>query len=236
MENIPILSGGDMKTSDTLLAMLLGVIATVLLSGCYCYAVRYDGPYEGRVIDAETGQPIEGVVVLGVWYEEYPTVAGAMHKFHDAKETVTDKNGEFLIRGMGLELLSNVIPMDVLFFKAGYGHIGMGPWSGLKSMGRTGEYEETYDPVKNIRVKKILYNPKKQVKWEGNKAIIPLQKLTMEERKRQAIPDIYVEKRVIEKTSSGVLVHSLFIPKNIKQSSERFKKDGMNKFQLIIFS
>jgi hypothetical protein len=28
------------------------------------------GPYRGRVIDAETKQPLEGAVVLGVWAHE----------------------------------------------------------------------------------------------------------------------------------------------------------------------
>ena len=130
------------------------------------YAIRYDGPYEGRVIDADTGEPIEGVVILGVWYKALFSPAGATHKFHDAQEAVTDMNGEFSITGLGFEVFSNVEPMNVLIFKAGYEYIGMGPWRGLK--------------------KDLLL--RKKIKWEGDKAIVPLRKLTLEERNKQGSP------------------------------------------------
>ena len=131
-----------------------------------CYAARIDGPYDGRVIDADTGRPIEGVVVLGTWDRETPTPAGAVHHYYDATETVTDKNGEFKIKGFGLLILSDVIPMDVLIFKAGYEYWGLGPWSGLKKG----------------------YLSSKKVRWEGKKAIIPLRKLTREERRKNVPP------------------------------------------------
>src|SRR4030043_303076 len=101
-------------------------ILMVLATFTCAYGIRYDGPYSGRVIDADTGAPVEGVVVLGVWNTEQITPGGAVHNFHDARETVTDKNGEFEIPGKGLMLLSNVTPMDVLIFKAGYEHMRRG--------------------------------------------------------------------------------------------------------------
>ena len=143
-----------------------------LLQGCI-YAVRYDGTYNGKVIDADTGQPLEGTVVLGVWYTVLPTVAGGVSSYYDAKETLTDKNGEFEIPGMGLRVMSNLAPMDVLIFKAGYEHISTS-WESLKES-------------------KYLIQ-KMKIRWEGNKAIIPLKKLTMEERgkriiSRPSVPD-----------------------------------------------
>ncbi|MFZ3137176.1 MAG: carboxypeptidase-like regulatory domain-containing protein [Thermodesulfovibrionales bacterium] len=139
-------------------AIIKIIVIFILLQGC-TYAVRYDSDYRGRVIDADTGEPIEGMVVLGTWYNEYSGVAGAVHTFYDARETVTDKNGEFSIPGIGI---TNVTPMDILIFKTGYEY-DSGSWEGLK--------------------KSSFY--KKKIKWEGNKAIIPLRKLTMEERKKQ---------------------------------------------------
>jgi len=159
-----------------ILLAFINFLGVIIFIGC-ASAVRYDGPYEGRVIDADTGQPIEGVVVLGVWNKEYPTPGGAVHEFYDARETVTDKNGEFSIPGMGLEILSNVTPMDVLIFKTGYRYLES-TWRGLKV--------------------DILLS--KKIKWEGNKAIIPLKKLTMEERKKQGTPsfpsEAYKEKKM----------------------------------------
>lgn len=154
----------------------VGIIFVILMiSGC-AYGIRYDGPYSGRIIDAETGQPIEGAVVLGVWYREIVTPGGATHNFYDAKETVTDKNGEFTIAGQGLLVLSNVIPMDVLIFKAEYEYLES-PWESLK--------------------KSEYLIQKMKIKWEGEKAIIPLKKLTMEERKKRwtpSRPNIPIEK------------------------------------------
>ena len=158
--NFAINEGENMKKLSFVL--MLNILLILLTSSCVS-AVRYEGPYKGRVIDADTGEPIEGVVILGVWNKEYPTPGGAVHKFHDARETKTDKNGEFSIQGMGVEILSNVIPMDVLIFKAGYEHIGMGPWASFK---------------KSSHFRKII-------KWEGNRAIIPLKKWTIEERKNR---------------------------------------------------
>jgi len=151
------------KVFSVVILNILMVLATFTCA----YGIRYDGPYSGRVIDADTGAPVEGVVVLGVWNTEQITPGGAVHNFHDARETVTDKNGEFEIPGMGLKILGNVTPMDVLIFKAGYEHIGMSSWASLK--------EDL-----------IL---RKKIKWEGKKAIIPLKKLTMEERRKKRDPD-----------------------------------------------
>lgn len=92
---------------------------------------------------------------------------GATHSFYDAQETVTDKNGNFHIEGMGLKILINVTPMDVLIFKAGYEYLGS-PWESLKKS-------------------KYLIE-KRKIKWEGNKAIIPLKKLTREERRKNIPP------------------------------------------------
>lgn len=141
------------------------IIIFYLASLSSCYAARVDGPYEGKIIDAETGQPIEGVVILGTWYTVTITPGGGVHNFYDAQETVTDKNGDFRIKGLGLKILSNIEPMDALIFKAGYEY-DSGSWRSFK--------EGTIS---------------KKYKWDGNKVIIPLKKLTMEERKKQGSPD-----------------------------------------------
>jgi len=147
---------------NKLMIILIGIL--VFLPGC-TYAVRYDGPYTGKIIDADTGQPIEGVVILGTWYTAQFSPAGATHNFYDAEEAVTDKNGEFSISGKGVRILSNLEPMNILIFKVGYEYLDV-PWVSLK--------------------KDILLKDK--IKWEGDKAIIPLKKLTMEDRKKQGSP------------------------------------------------
>jgi hypothetical protein len=62
--------------------------------------------------------------------------------------------------------MSNLAPMHFMIFKAGYEHIGSAHWASLK-------------------VDELL---SKKIKWEGDKPIIPIKKLTMEERKKHGPP------------------------------------------------
>ena len=155
-----------MKTKYSYLCVL---IILLFQSGCL-YIARYDGPYHGKVVDAQTREPIEGVVVLGTWSVQHVNVAGGYHTYYDARETVTDKNGEFLIPGQGLRVMSGLEKMSVLIFKSGYQNIGSLAWDSIK----------------------IAY--KDEIKWEGEMPIFPIKKLTMEERKKrlfgkESVPD-----------------------------------------------
>jgi hypothetical protein len=149
------------RVLKVVLFLLLVVISVA------CSPIRYDGPYKGRVIDAETRQPIESAVVLGVWYKELPSPGGSVGSYFDAQETLTDKNGDFELKGQGLQILSTVSGMHVLIFKAGYEYVGMGMWESLKIDGG------------------LMHN---KAAWEGDRAIIPIRKLTMEERKKSHGP------------------------------------------------
>lgn len=86
---------------------------TNAFSGGFLY--HSDGPYKGKVIDLETGKPIEGSVVAGVWV--------LTHRFCDAKETVTDKNGEFILpKGSCFSFwpFTKIDFPEVVVFKPGY--------------------------------------------------------------------------------------------------------------------
>ena len=141
-------------------AVRIVCIAVLLMGGGCTSTFRIDGPYRGKVVDAETREPLEGVVVLGVWNKVYPNVAGTTSDFYDSIELLTDKNGEFKIPGKGLLLFSFLDEMDVIIFKSGYSQFGFGPWSDFKT--RTGG---------------------KFVKWDGDKAVFLLRKKSYEERK-----------------------------------------------------
>ena len=144
--------------------LIIALFLLTIFAGCT--PVRYENDYQGKIIDADTGKPIEKVVVLGVWSKAYPTPGGAAHEFYDAREAVTDKNGEFTIPGMGLLILSNIESMRVLIFKAGYEYLGLWSWK---------PFIENAIPNKNIQ-------------WEGDMAIIPLKKLSMKERMKVGDP------------------------------------------------
>ena len=159
--------------------LLISVMIVSLQTGCL-YVARYDGPYNGKVVDQETREPIEGAVVLGTWYTETPTLAGAVHYYYDAREALTDKKGEFSIPGQGLRIMSRLLPMSVLIFKAGYQYIGSVSWGSIK----------------------IAYS--EEIKWEGDKPIFPLKKLTMEERKKQ-----HADKETIPDNKQRLLIKEL---------------------------
>lgn len=146
-----------MKTKLILIFILM---ILSLQTGCL-YAARYDGPYHGKVVDQQTREPIEGAVVLGTWSVYHFSLAGQYGTYYDAQEAVTDKNGEFVIPGVGLRILSSVRPMSAMIFKAGYSYYQSGFW----------------DTMKNDYLNK-------DVQWEGEIPIFPLKKLTMDERKR----------------------------------------------------
>ena len=141
--------------------ILVILIVLSFQTGCL-YAVRYDGPYHGKVVDEQTREPIEGAVVLGQWGVYHFGVAGGYTTFYDAREAVTDKNGEFMIPGQGLRIMTSVGPMGALIYKAGYTYYTTGSWDTLK----TGMFS------------------KEEVKWEGDLSIFPLRKLTESERKK----------------------------------------------------
>jgi len=157
-----------MKTKYTYLLILFILL---LQTGCV-YAMRYDGPYRGKVVDEHTREPIEGVVVLGTWGVYHYGLGGGFTTFYDAREAATDKNGEFIIPGQGLRILSSVGYMGALIYKAGYTYYQTGSWNTLK----TGLYSS------------------KEIKWEADVPIFYLRKLTEEERKND-IKSIYIPNR-----------------------------------------
>ena len=149
--------------------LILWIIPIILSlqTGCL-YAVRYDGSYRGKVVEQETREPIEGVVVLGQWSIYHFSPGGGSTTFFDAREAVTDMNGEFIIPGQGLRIMTSVGPMGVLVYKAGYTYYQTGSWDTIK----TGLYSG------------------KEVKWEGDMPVFPLRKLTEDERKKYSMPMI----------------------------------------------
>jgi hypothetical protein len=85
-----------------------------------------DGPYRGRVIDAETKEPLAGAVVLVYWIRNAPGIGhGPAQSFLGAEEALTDDRGEFIV---GENPPSNWIPFTwrslpkFIIFQPGYGY------------------------------------------------------------------------------------------------------------------
>lgn len=104
--------------------MLLSLIIVLFTAtGCAGF-VR--GPFSGKVIDAETKEPIEGAVVLVVWNKDiYGSPGGPSAYFNNVKETLTDKNGEFFIEkyyGFTINPLARIrnASSSLIIYKPGY--------------------------------------------------------------------------------------------------------------------
>jgi hypothetical protein len=83
-------------------------------------------PIEAKVIDVETKQPLEGVIVVAHWELVHGSPGGDSPAGQlMVKEAVTDKNGKFRFPGWGPKLavlghLSDYRDPELVLFKSGY--------------------------------------------------------------------------------------------------------------------
>lgn len=112
-----------MRRKFQLPLVIVLIVLMLPLSGC----AFMGGPWKGKVLDVETKEPLEGAVVLIFWERQFLTPAGRNAYFYDAREAVTDKNGEFELSSY---FSINLVPLisyidDPVFvvYKPGYGSL-----------------------------------------------------------------------------------------------------------------
>jgi hypothetical protein len=92
-----------------------------------CGVAIAGGPWKGKIIDVETKESLEGAVVLAVWDRVYRTPYGSSSYFYEAKETLTNKAGEFEIPSYIpinlLPIISYMRGPEFTIFKPGYGSV-----------------------------------------------------------------------------------------------------------------
>lgn len=106
------------------------IVLLIILSqmtGCAAMGVFKIPQIEGRVVDAQTGEPIEGAVVVvrrglkgGAWsvYSE-----GGTAGYYPYQEAVTDKSGNYLVPSKGIVYAGSTFSEgapELIIFKAGY--------------------------------------------------------------------------------------------------------------------
>lgn len=67
------------------------------------YLNGHRGPYRGRVLDAETGKPLAGVVVVAVWRRDRIMPFHSRSEHYAAREALTNADGEFVIDAEDVE-------------------------------------------------------------------------------------------------------------------------------------
>lgn len=130
------------------------------LSGCTTI-IGYDGTRIGKVVDRDTGQPIEGAVVHGTWNRVHIGPGGAHGVYYDSRETLAGKDGSFKLDGIGLLILSTIDDVEINVFKAGYTQLAYAFWHNIT------DYK-----TKDVTVELVDDTP-----------VIKLRRMTMEERK-----------------------------------------------------
>jgi hypothetical protein len=80
-------------------------------------------PYHGQVVDAETGKPIEGAVVVVEWHKKPRIAMGGINYFHNARETLTDAEGKFSLDsspGIDWNPFTFILSPRIITFYPGY--------------------------------------------------------------------------------------------------------------------
>ncbi len=106
---------------------LLLLLAMVLPSCVFAPPLYWGEVIHARVIDADTGEPVEGVVVVADWKLYGGGIGhGGHHRALFAEETVTDANGELTFGKWGPKQRPAYAVLDtapwLLLFKSGYQH------------------------------------------------------------------------------------------------------------------
>jgi hypothetical protein len=89
-----------LRPMKKILILILAVFAGVIIISHIIgkgWIIYREGAFKGKVIDAETKEPIEGAVVVAIYHVRQYGIAESGSSAVDAKEVVTDKNGSFHI-------------------------------------------------------------------------------------------------------------------------------------------
>jgi len=115
------------------------------------------GPWRGQVVDAETNQPLEGVIVLAQWDKLSPGAIHVAREFHDVEEVVTDSDGRFVIPERRVLTANPFVRLDgpiLHTFKPGYGRwrtLGLPKYTNIDDMRRLMEKQEVVFALSPVR-------------------------------------------------------------------------------------
>ena len=82
------------------------------------------GPWTAQIVDAETGQPLQGVIVVAFWVKLTPGPIHPGETFHDATEVVSDVHGRVTVPPLRRRIpdaLAHIKGPEFCMFKGGYG-------------------------------------------------------------------------------------------------------------------
>ncbi len=117
-------------------ALFVVVLVAVLSLGFVSPGLVCAKTYHGQLVDAETGEPLEGAVVVVVWHTEPRIAMDPPEYFHDAKEALTDAQGKFRLEAspaINWNPFMAIKDPNIVIFKPGYE-----PFALLRTLTRQG--------------------------------------------------------------------------------------------------
>ena len=180
-----------------LFRVILAILVLVVLTlQCSHAGLLYSKPaFKGRVIDAETKQPVEGVVVVVLYYKRSTfsmNVGGPNSFVTKARETLTDKKGEFHIPSYReLMLLNEDTGIEFTFFKPGY--MSSGRPSNIDPT-LVEKYFSAGEIGKEAEIETGSFDDSSYVKWKGPLGIMELKKTKPHESMSGSMPDDFGER------------------------------------------
>jgi len=101
------------------------VLATALLALLLAGPAGAAGPWNARIVETGTGTPLEGVVVVAVYWKMTPGPVHPAQEFHAADEALSDAEGRVTIPARATtppHPLARIKGPEFTFFRAGYGN------------------------------------------------------------------------------------------------------------------
>lgn len=139
---------------------ILVSLTLLMLSSCALPKGDADRLLRAQVVDAETGQPLQGVVVLAYWIKYGASFGGwAGGGFYDSEEVVTGPDGRYAIRPRFSYILPGVskVSAEIVIFKPGYGR-----WEYRSAKGE--EFVIELPPLKTRDKRLKFYD---SLRWSG---------------------------------------------------------------------
>ena len=115
-----------MRAPAALVLLVAGIVAWVgpslAVQPLYLEGITR-GPYRGRVVDAETQQPLAGAAVVAMWDRVRRLPLHSRNEFYAAREVLTDADGRFVLDARDIEENApeeTYLPHFVIYYP-GYG-------------------------------------------------------------------------------------------------------------------
>ena len=108
------------RRRSSLAAIAAALVALALLA----WPAGAAGPWTAQLVDADTGEPLEGVVVLALWTKRTADWPHPDERFYDVDEVVSDADGRIVIPPRDLSRnnpAQAIVGPEILMFKPGYG-------------------------------------------------------------------------------------------------------------------